>query len=338
MEPITHALTSVALSHAGLNRTARRATWILLAGGLLPDLDLLSLFFGPRYALRYNGTLTHSLLGCGILVFLIAFVFWRAERHHPEKPLRFRVALLLAAIGAAAHLLLDLSNSWGVQLLWPFHEQWFAWFFAQMIDPWILLLLLAGLLLPGLFRLIAEEIGARKKERGPRRGVIASLALVVLYLGARGVLHERAINMLLARDYHGATPIAAGAFPTSASPLVWHGVVATANTLEEVEVPFSPGSYFDPDRSVTHFKPEPTPALAAAEATRSARRFLRFARFPLASLDRTEDGWHFELRDLRFTFESAALPALVVVIELDQDNQPSSEKTKLERENRRRQF
>ncbi len=312
MEPVTHALTSLALSRAGLNRTARRATWILLAGGLLPDLDLLSLLLGPRYLLRWNGALTHSLLGCGILVFLIALAFWLADRKHPKEPLRFSRALLLAGIGAAAHLLLDLADSFGIQLLWPFREKWFAGYWAQMVDPWILLLLLLGLLLPGLFRLVSEEIGERKKKRAGR-GAIVWLALVVLYLAGRGLLHSRAIDQLLAREYHGAAPVATGAFPTSASPLVWRGVVATANTLEEVEVPFTPGSYFDPERSVTHFKPEASPALEAANGTATAQRFLRFARFPLASLERTEGGWHFELRDLRFARGASALPAVIAV-------------------------
>lgn len=317
MEPVTHALTSIALSRAGLNRTSRFAVWILLAGGLLPDLDLLSLLFGPRFALRINGTLTHSLLGVSVLVVLIACGFWLLGKKRPDAPIRFSRALLLAAVGAAAHLLLDLTDSYGVQLFWPFHSKWYAWFFTQMLDPWILILLIAGLLLPGLFRLVSEEIGERKRSSAPARWALASLVLLGSYIGVRGVLHVRAIDLLLSREYHGAVPLSAGAFPSSASMLTWHGVVATANTLEEVEVPFGPASYFDPDRSLTHYKPEPSPALDAAENAEVAQRFLLFARFPLAGLDKTEGGYHFELRDLCFASGPGILPALIAVVDLN---------------------
>jgi inner membrane protein len=330
MEPVTHALTSIALSRAGLERSSRLAVWILLAGGLLPDLDLFGLLLGPRFALRINGTLTHSLLGVSALVVLIALVFSMYGKKFLDAPIRFSRALLLAAVGAAAHLLLDLTDSYGVQLFWPFYSKWYAWFFTQMIDPWILILLIAGLLLPGLFRLVSEEIGERKRSRASARWAIAALALLGVYVGARGVLHARAIELLLGREYHGSVPFSAGAFPSSASMLTWHGVVATANTLEEVEVPFGPASYFDPDRSLTHYKPEPSPALDAAENSDVARRFLLFARFPLAGIEKTEDGYHFELRDLRFASSPGILPTLVAVVDLNSQLQVTHQEFRFE--------
>jgi len=317
MDPVTHALTSVALSRAGLNKTARLATPMLVASGLAADLDLLSYFAGPNIYFHAHRTWGHSLVGSFILAVVVAAVFSRLAGRNGQTPLPFARAVGLCAIGAATHILLDLGNPAGVQLFWPFSGKWITLNLLRELDPWILFVLLAGLLLPGLFHLIGEEIGDRRKTKGPYRGAIAALVIVVLYIGARGVYHSRAIDLLLSREYHGAVPEAAGAFPLSASPLNWRGVVATANTFEEVEVSFAPGSYFDPDRSLTHYKPEPSPPLEAAQNAPMVGRFTGFAQFPLASIEHVEDGYHFEVRDLRFAPSPGSLPEVIAVVDLN---------------------
>lgn len=316
MEPVTHALTSLALSRAGLNRTTRLATPILIVAGLAPDLDIL-FSVNPRGSLLWSGALTHSLLGAATVALVVALVFWRFGQRHAGGALRFRTALGLAAIGVAAHLLLDCYGVFGPRFFWPFSPRAFAACFVDWIDPWVLLFLLAGLLLPALFALIGEEIGERKKSQGPRRGALVALVLVTFFLGGRGVLHQRAVTLLLSRDYHAAPPLAAAAFPSAASPFTWRGVVVTPNTLDEIEVPLGPGSYFDPDRSMSRFKPQPSPALDAAQQSETARTFLRYAQLPLASLDRLENGYRVELRDLRWPLASRSRFNVIGVIELD---------------------
>jgi hypothetical protein len=248
---------------------------------------------------------------------IVAAAFWRLADRKGVAPLSFYRAVGLCVIGAGAHLLLDLGNPAGAQLLWPFQAKWIAWDLLRELDPWILFVLLAGLLLPGLFHLISEEIGERRKGKGAHRGAIAAVIIVILYIGARGVYHSRAVDLLLSRDYHGAVPEAAGVFPLSASPLNWRGVIVTANTFEEIEVSFAPGSYFDPDRSLTHYKPETSPALEAAQSASVVTRFMGSDQFPLASLDRVEDGYHFELRDLRFAPGPGSLPQVIAVVDLN---------------------
>jgi hypothetical protein len=87
----------------------------------------------------------------------------------------------------------------------------------------------------------------------------------------------------------------------------------TDNTIEEVEVPVGPGAEFDPDRSLTRFKPEDSPALAAGEHAAATERFLKYARFPLATVDRAEDGYRFQVRDLRFAHDDMMSPANILV-------------------------
>ena len=309
MEPFTHAFTSLALARAGPKHLPRFGTAMLIASGLAPDLDYASYFGGPEAFLRYHRTALHSVAGSAVMACAMAGAFCALDKKFPSKravqgktfaPLAFAPALVTCATGAAGHLLLDLSSGVGVQWLWPFRARWTGWDLAENFDPWILLLLVAGFLLPLLFGLVGEEVGERRKGPKGSRAAVATLLLLAAYMGARANLRAQAVDLLLSREYHGRVPLSAGAFPESATPLDWRGVVVTDNTIEEVEVPLGPGAAFDPDRSLTHHKPDDSPALDAGEKTAAAARFLTYARFPLASVGRLEDGYRVEVRDLRF--------------------------------------
>jgi inner membrane protein len=323
MEPVTQVLAASALVRTGLNRTSRIAPLVLLATALAPDLDLLSSLGGPDAYLRYHRTLFHSIAGGAVLAAGIAFGAFVLDRSlnrvRPQgRPLSFGRAYALALIGVALHVVLDLLNSGGVQLLWPFRARWFAWSVAPDLDPWILVLLVVALLLPELFGLVSEEIGERKRKNpARRRWAIAALALLTIYMFARVALHARAVDALNSRTYRGNIALRAAAFPVSLSAFDWRGVVATDNAVIELDVPLGPAGHFDPERGEIHYKPDPSPALDAAQQTPVARRFLAYAQFPLASLEPRENAYHFELRDLRFPVDSTSHENLIAVVDLD---------------------
>ncbi len=226
---------------------------------------------------------------------------------------------MLCAVGIIAHDLLDLCSGEGIQWLWPFRMHWSHVNLAESFDPWALLILIAGLLIPQLFRLVSEEVGARK-ENGCGAAVF-TLLLLVAYFGARAYFHGRAMDLLLSSEFHGREPLSAGAFPSSTNPLRWRGVVSTDSTLEEIEVNLEPGADFNPDRSVTHYKPPDSPALDTAEKSQTAKRFLQYAEFPLASVAHREDGYRVDLRDLRFPSGDQSAENLFLRVELDADLQ-----------------
>jgi inner membrane protein len=321
VEPVTHVLTSLALARATQKRLPRFGAAILIVSGVAADLDYLSYFSGPDAFLRFHRAVLHSLLGSAVLVCVIAAVFFWMDRRLPAKkpPLRlpFIAAITFAGLGASWHLMLDLSSGEGVQLLWPLRRSSFAWNLTTNFDVWILILLVAGLLLPGLFRLVSEEIGERKNTEGLRRGAVITLLLLFAYLGARGLLHRHAVDLLYSREFHGRAPVFARAFPQSGSPFNWRGVVFTDTTIEEVNVSLAPRAEFDPDRSQTHFKPEESPALDAGELTASARKFLDYARFPLASVYPLENGSRFEIHDLQFAPDDTSPANIFVRVDFD---------------------
>jgi inner membrane protein len=308
---------------------------MLLVAGYAPDIDWLTLLGGPPALLAFRRTAMHSLVGAGALAVIVATAFWRFGRKHPTDPVRFGRALAVCLVAAGCHLLLDLPNRYGLQLLWPFRETWFAWDIIETIDPWLLALLLLGLLLPVLFRLVSEEIGAKAEPRGPRRGAIIALLLVAAYGTGRWVLHVRAEEMLKSRMFHGASPLTVAAFPSGVSPLLWRGVVETENTVEEIDVHLGSGANFDPDRGVTNFKPEASPMLDAARQTDTVRKFLKFARLPLARVQRLREGYLVEIHDLRFSNDATRWGGYVASVELDMEMKVVKEKITSEEQKRK---
>lgn len=322
MENITHTLVAVALSRAGLNRKAAYATGALIVAANLPDIDIALTLRSPLEYLRWERGYTHSVLGVTLLAALLFPLFRLGEgifrRGQPSR-IRWLPFFVVCWAGTVSHLLLDLLNSYGVRAGLPFTGRWLAADLAFIWDPWIFSILLAALFVPWITKLVSEEIGARSRTPPGRGSAILALGLVAVFCGVRAYGHARAVDLLDARIYHGRTPLAVGAFPDALSPAVWHGVIETAGTYELIEVNVLLPERFDPDRASTHYKPTASPALDAAQNTRTARMFLEFARFPLANVEHLADGWRVSIRDLRFASATRRRRSLVATIGLDEE-------------------
>jgi membrane-bound metal-dependent hydrolase YbcI (DUF457 family) len=329
MEPFTHALTSLALARAGQRRLPRFGTAMLVASGIAPDLDYASYFGGASAFMRFHRGALHSVAGSAVVACGIACAFYALDRRVPPKksaratptvPLWFGSALAVCAIGVAGHVLLDLVSGVGGRLLWPFRTQGYGWNLATNFDPWMLLLLVAGLLLPILFKLVNEEVTSGQKKPTGIASAVIMLLLVAAYVGVRAHLRENALDLLLSREYHGRVALSAEAFPEPSSPFTWRGVVVTDNTLEEVEVPLSHSDDFDSNSSVTRYKPQDSPALEISEKSAAGIRFLDYARVPIASVRRIEDDYRVEVRDARFPSDDDEPANVFLRIDLDSNS------------------
>ncbi len=330
MEPFTHAFTSLALARAGQQRLPRFGTAMLVVSGLAPDLDYASYFGGANAFMRFHRTTLHSLAGSAVLACAIAGAFCVLDRKLPQRraaeatppaPLPFAHALVVCAVGVAGHMLLDLASGIGVQLLWPFRAHWTAWDLATNFDPWILGVLVAGLLLPLLFKLVNEEVTSGQKKRTGQGSAIFTLLLIAGYLGARAHLRSEAVDLLVSREYHGRVALSAEAFPETSTPFDWRGVVDTDDTLEEVEVPLNRPDEFDPNSSVTRYKPEDSAPLEVAEKSAAAAEFLAYARVPIAAVRRVEADYSVEIRDARFPTGDDDPANILLRVDLDINSQ-----------------
>jgi membrane-bound metal-dependent hydrolase YbcI (DUF457 family) len=312
VEPFTHALTSLALARAAGKRLPRFGASMMIVAGIAPDLDYATYFAGPSAFMTLHRTVLHSVAGSAVVACAVAGAFCALDRKMPQKrksskqiiaPLAFPAAFAVCAVAAAGHVVLDVASGVGVQLLWPFRAHWSRWNLINDLDLWALLLLILGLLLPALIGLVNEEVGARKKGPGGAIAACITLALLAAYFGARVNLHSRAIDLVLSREYHDRVALSATAFPQPSAPYSWRGIAETDATMEIVDVPVRSGDAFDTERSVTLHKPQDSPALAAAERSATARKFLLYAKVPFARVQPLEAGYRVELRDLSFPDE-----------------------------------
>lgn len=301
MDNLTHTLTGIAISQAGFNRKTRYATLALVLGSNLPDIDSVSGFWGSVTYLEHHRGITHSIIGVAALGIALAasiyFVGKRARARATGPPLNGRWLLLACCVATGTHLLLDFTNSYGIRPFLPFSGRWYAWGIEPIIDPLLWLALIAGLGLPALFRLITEEVGARKT--GFRTGAIFSLCVVAALWGLRDFSHRRALNMLNSIRYHQANPERLGAFPTFGNPFSWTGVVETPGAFYVLPLN-TIGSSLELATARIFHKPEPSAALKTALGTRTARVFMDFARFPWPEVVPTDNGVTVTVRDLRF--------------------------------------
>lgn len=211
MDPLTHTLTGWLLARAGLERAAPYATATLVVAANIPSLGWVHLLIGAAPYLANGRTWSHSLLGAAALGAAVGFGFARLARRR-NKPARAAKLMLLGALGAFSHLLLDWMTAAGTQLLWPFDRSEYALDWFPSIDLWLVVILLLGVGLPGLFRLIGEEIGARQTRTGARVGAWVALAALLLLAATRASLHADAVTNLKAHLYHGCTPLRTGRF------------------------------------------------------------------------------------------------------------------------------
>ena len=328
MELLTYLLMSVALARLAGTRLSRFGMAMLVASGIAAELDFFSCFLGPSAFLRFHRSVLHSLLGSMVMCCVIAAAFCLLDRAGKKDSsesgvakLDFGVALMLCIAGAAAHIVLDLAGGIGVRLWWPFRGGWQSLDLLPNFDVWILLLLGGGLALPYLGRLVSQEIGERRTAAPGRTAAIITLVVIVLYIGGRGILHSRAMDLLRSRDYHGQPPQNAGAFASSSNPFAWRGLVSTPVAIEELNVSMLPGAVFDPDRAISHYKPDQSAAIAAAQNTGDGKEFLSYARFPLATSEPLDTGFDVTLRDLRFPAHDTSIEDVMLDVRLDANSQ-----------------
>ena len=326
MDNLTHTLTAVAMSHAGLNRKTRFATLTLILGANLPDLDAVSRFDSAATYLKYHRGITHSLLGVTVLGIALGLITaYLGRRAVPKRfvpPVNARWLLGCSLLATASHLLLDFTNAYGVRPFLPFSGLWYAWDIMFIIDPLLLLLLVMGFAVPALFRLISEEVGAKKTDFRP--GAIFALCSLVVLWGVRDFSHRRALTMLDSHTYLQENPRRIGAFPVPLNPFQWTGVVETDSAFHVLSAN-ALGGDVDAEHPRVFHKAEVTPALDAAKRTRTAGIFLDFARFPWSQVQEIDEGFDVALRDLRFISLDSARRGFVVEVFLDKNLQVRAE-------------
>jgi membrane-bound metal-dependent hydrolase YbcI (DUF457 family) len=324
MDAFTHGLASYCVTRAAFPRASRATMMAAILAGSAANLDQLSAIVSPSAFLDWYRTVTHSIVGTLVIAIIFSMATALIKRRKPNAD-GLRTIFLAVLAACALHVAMDLTQNEGVQLLWPFRAERYSIHCVAHFDLWILLILLAGVLLPQLLALVTEEIGAKSKAPRGRVGAILALATISIYIGARYILHGNAVAMMDARTYRRELPRRVGAFAESDSLLHWRGIAETERAFYDLDVDLMSGSTFNPDSSVVFYKPEMTPALEAAQKTEAARRFLQAAKFPKAAVEKTGTGYRVEIRDLAEQGDTRSGAHVIAIVETDPNAKVVSE-------------
>jgi inner membrane protein len=280
-----------------------------------PDFDAVSWFGGAPTYIHWHRNITHSLIAVPFMALLsVAIVRWAGR-----KEVRWLAAFLIAMVAVASHLILDLTNTYGVRLLLPFSGRWFHWDLTPIIDLVIWAVLLLGVAAPWFARLVGSEIGEQNKREAGGGWAVAALLMLGAWDYGRSVLHDRAVAMMDSRIYNGLTPRRTGAFP-EANPLIWDGIAEMSNAY--VRVPIDLRRTFHPESGDTFYKADRSAAMQAAMHTVPFQRFLEFVQYPIWVVEpapELEHATRVSLVDLRFGTPAApGFEAVATVSDRDQ--------------------
>jgi inner membrane protein len=303
------------MSRAGFNRKSAYATLTMVLAAEAADLDVLWAIKGPIAALQHHRGITHSFVATPVVAAAtVGFVYllsrWRGPSGQPKisrskLPVRWGYLFWLALLAALSHILLDYTTAYGIRMFAPFDWRWYSWDIVFIIEPLMLLALIAGLTFPWLFALINEEIGALSRGPRGRAGAIFALVCLVVIWSYRDYQHRRALNAMSALLYQGAVPTKIAAYPYWITPFRWHGVVETESFFQTLPVNSLVPAVDEQSEAQTYYKPEETPVTQVAKASYFGCIFLDWAVFPITQTEQLAGGFKGYLvrfQDLRFEY------------------------------------
>lgn len=338
MDTVTHGLTGWLVARALPDNWKGEhpaiATAVVALGSVLPDADHAASLLGSEMYLRVHRGLSHSFLGICVSSLVLALLLARFGKW--KDPGRL---FLLALVGQVSHVVLDLLNAYGTQVLQPFSDARLSLDLLFVVD-----LVFTGIVVAG----IAWSRGGRT---GSARVAMASLAV---YVGIAALLHGRAVDLV--RDaavrsgvrvvtasalpqlpsvalpsierFGFATPAAASpagkdlpgrrdavekrTVPFPAGPLSWNGFVDDGRTFLRAEVDPLAGTLEWKQREL---RGTDVPEVRAVRGLAEVETYLWFARFPAASVAFDHGRTEITFFDMRFSGLPGRRPFLLRVIE-----------------------
>jgi membrane-bound metal-dependent hydrolase YbcI (DUF457 family) len=318
MDNLTHTLFGLTLSRTPLGRAGRGVTTALVIASNAPDVDIVTALRSGASYLEWHRGPTHGPIGIialGLLTALLVrggsrYANRRARRTPDDPEASFGMLVAASMVGVLCHILMDFPTSYGTRLLSPFSWRWFATDLMPIVDIYLIIVLVAGLL----FGVASPE--AR------RRNVAIVFVLMAANYGIRAVAHHQAVGLaprvfgpLMPRPCEGAhdtqallsvwpravnatlPPSSTGsrclveiaAMPTFFSPFRWRLISQLSNAYEMHDVDVldarmrqPPQAGEAPWRVTVRYPNVWRPPVAAAAAAPVAQVFLGFSRFPAA--------------------------------------------------------
>jgi inner membrane protein len=340
LDNLTHSLFGLTLARTPLGRGGRASTIALVLASNAPDIDIVATAGGSAKYLEWHRGPTHGLPGVIGLGLVVAAIGWLIDRKwgaaEPMHRPGFRRFWIIAMIGVACHVLMDLPTSYGTRPFSPFAWTWFAQDWEPIVDIYLLAILAAGLW----FGRVTDRTARVSAAAARTRNAVLALGLMMVNYGIRATAHHEAIarahevfgaqlpvscpnitpdssfehwprnTALVETDGASRCLVEIAAMPDFLSPFRWRLIAHLSNAFEVRTVDLLSNT----DRATSsdvrivaiHYPNVWTPAVFQAAQSPVAQVFLGFSRFPAARSVVGADGaaivrWN----DLRFTADTA---------------------------------
>ena len=323
MDNLTHSLFGATLARTPLARAGRGTTAALVLASNAPDVDIVATAGGAVKYLEWHRGMTHGPLGIVGLGLVSAALVWigrryydrrwppRAGRAMPDPTIAhdasFGMLAAVSIVGVLLHVLMDLPTSYGTRLLSPFDWHWFAVDWMPIVDVYLLMALVIGLL-------------GRPTPAQRRAKAAFVLLLMATNYGVRAVAHHQALVVapklfaptmpppcdptpastpLIDSWPRSTTPspplpgrrclIEMIATPSFTSPFTWRIIAQMSNAYEIHDIDLLDQRFREPEsgsdapwRLTLRYPNVWTPTVQTAATTRVGLAFLGFSRFPAA--------------------------------------------------------
>ena len=289
MDNVCHTLVGAAMAAAGLRSRTAYAGAALMIGANLPDVDVL-VFTTSIPSISFRRGWTHGVVGQLLLPVALTLVLllWARWRRPPPDgpPVRGWWLLALSVLALYSHLLLDFLNTYGLRFLAPLDWRWFYGDAVFIVDPWLWLVLGAG-------------VWAARRRRAPQLARIAlgvAAGYVAVMVASAAITREAVLREW--RASRGYEPSALMVGPVPVSPFSHEVIIDAGSHYETGTYRFwSPRLRLDSARIQKNAN---APEVASARTAPAIRSFLVWSRFPFWQIQHTEAGTVVTVQDVRF--------------------------------------
>lgn len=154
MDPVTHGIVGLAIAAVAGEPAAINNPYAIgcMLGAIIPDGDIIMQIKGHYSYLKSHRGVSHSLpfafLYGGVIALILSFLFPGAI---------FLKLFLYSIVGCLSHLALDITNSYGAKIFWPFFNKKYTTDLLLVYDP-VLFILSLIIIIPTLRTIIQPTV------------------------------------------------------------------------------------------------------------------------------------------------------------------------------------
>ncbi|MEA4960516.1 metal-dependent hydrolase [Lutispora sp.] len=277
MDPITHGVVGLAMAAFAGEAVSMVNPYAIgsLLGAVIPDADIVMQLKGDYSYLKNHRGMSHSipfifLYGTSITA-LLTFIYPGASM----------IKLFLYAVsGCISHLMLDITNSYGAQVLWPFYRKKVTLDLLLVYDPLLIILSLA-IIIPNIRTKIHP---------------IIALMIFAAYLSIRYWMKSHAKKIIKAHFNCSDEILFIRILPSMVGLVRWHFVIKAQGKRIIGEVNILPQKF----RIIEVMDDLDNKLFKAVKNTNIAKFFGEFTPLFHIKCSKTNRGYEYSFTDLRY--------------------------------------